>query len=69
MVWLDLYWWSVAFGFLKFSNPPLTLWVLSNLLSNVEMFIPSFLYILDADITPKDPQMGQGGLQDAPGAV
>ena len=57
------------FGLLKYSNPPLTLWVLSNLLSNVEMFIPSFLYILDADITPKDLQMGQEGLQDAPGGV
>ena len=45
IVWLDLYWWPVVFGFSKYSNPPLTLWVLGTLLSNVEMFIPSFLYL------------------------
>ena len=57
------------FGLLKYSNPPLTLWVLGTLLSNVEMLTPSFYIFLDADIIPEDPQVGQGGLQDAPGAV
>ena len=28
-----------------------------------------FYIFLDADITPEDPQVGQGGLQDAPGAA
>ncbi|RVX22602.1 hypothetical protein CK203_012721 [Vitis vinifera] len=32
------------------------------------MLTPFFYIFLDADITPEDPQMGQGGLQDAPGA-
>ena len=34
---------------------------------NAHPFI--FYIFLDADITHEDPQMGQGGLQDAPGAV
>ncbi|RVW52746.1 MDIS1-interacting receptor like kinase 2 [Vitis vinifera] len=38
------------------------------LLSNVECSpLPCYTF-LDADISPEDPQMGQGGLQDAPGA-
>ncbi|RVX16582.1 hypothetical protein CK203_006022 [Vitis vinifera] len=35
---------------------PLTPLVLGTLLSNVEMLTPSLLHLLDADISPKDPQ-------------
>ena len=50
---------------------PLTPWVLGILLSNVEMLTLFFFFyiFLDADITHEDPQVGQGGLQDAHGAA
>ena len=44
-------------------------WVLGILLSNVECPPLPFYIFLDADITPEDPHVGQGGLLDAPGAV
>ena len=48
---------------------PIIPWVLGTLLSNVECSPLPFYIFLDADITPKDPHVGQGGLQDAPGAA
>ena len=43
--------------------------VLGTLLSNVKCSPFPFYIFLDADITPEDPQVRQGGLQDALGAA
>ena len=48
---------------------PIIPWVLCTLLSNVECSPLPFYIFLDADITFEDPQVGQGGLQDALGAA
>ena len=48
---------------------PIIPWVLGTLLSNVEGSPLSFYIFLDVDITPENPHVGQGKLQDAPGAA
>ena len=54
---------------LKLSNPlnPLGVRHPTEQCGNAHPFL--FYTFLDADIIPEDPQVGQGGLQDAPRAV
>ena len=53
---------------LHLSNPKLTPLGVRHPTKQYRMFTPSFLYFfLDVDVTPEDPQIGQGRLQDAQG--